>query len=546
MENPERVVDDSAIVDTDELDDIAALAKKAWTILQSDREVLCKVDDYVQGIQPGPYKPTTASAQYKLLIKRAQLNVFPTVLDAPARCMYIEGFRENQEDTIGNASGKAAGNKRTLWQHWQRNRLDSRQGPLLRAALQSGCSYGLVEKPIDGALSPAFKALSPLRTTSLWLDPANDARPAFVLTIDKFPNPTAALALGRGRAWDDSDAYTFQIDADGVLSALTTVAHGFAECPVVAFDAFRDLEGRTMGIVEQLIPTQDRLNQTLFDLLIAQTYGSFTVRTASGITPPPMMTKQTLLVDDVRDQLEDDDPLKDAPNGTVYGDRMVPLLDDQGNTVPAPITADATRFLVAEDYQAHFGSLPATPLGGYIESIAMSLHHVAAVGSIPPHLLLGNMANLSADALAVAEAGLFRLVQELQHSFGESWEQVFGLFAEAMGDDIDLVDAEVQWRDLSIRSFAAMADGLSKLAESMQIPSRGLWSRIPGVTAAELESWAQMQDEAIALGPNDPRSALLSGIASQTAVNSPAYSDGGSASRPPQEKPELPDPTAKA
>jgi hypothetical protein len=65
--------------------------------------------------------------------------------------------------------------------------------------------------------------------------------------------------------------------------------HGASECPVTRFVATVDLEGRTIGVVEPMIPLQNRINQTVFDLLVAQTYGSFQVRTVTGMVPPTKM-----------------------------------------------------------------------------------------------------------------------------------------------------------------------------------------------------------------------------------------------------------------
>src|SRR5699024_3248572 len=98
---------------------------------------------------------------------------------------------------------------------------------------------------------------------------------------------------------------------------------------------------------------------------------------------------------------------------------------DTGRPIPRKIDHNASRFLFAEDPDVKFGTLDETPLGGFIESVDMSIRHLSAIAQIPPHHLLGQIANLSAEALQAAETSLSRKVEEYRKSFGESWEQVF-------------------------------------------------------------------------------------------------------------------------
>jgi hypothetical protein len=134
----------------------------------------------------------------------------------------------------------------------------------------------------------------------------------------------------------------------------------------------------------------------------------------------------------------------------------------------------------------------------------MSIRHLAAVSQTPPHYLLGQIANLSAEALTAAETALSRKVEEFKHSFGESWERVFRLAAEMEGEISSAEDfeGEVKWRDMENRSMAQAADALGKLGDNLGIPKRGLWPRVPGATARELELWEELadQDPEIALG----------------------------------------------
>ncbi len=513
----------SLYVDVEEMKDTADLATKAWRILQRDRTELLKIDEYVNGDQPGPYTPKGANQEYKILAQRAQTNMLKIVLATPAQSLFAEGYRETATavDLKPAEPGAKIDSKSNLWSAWQRNRLDSRQSALYREVLKSGVAFVGVNQPETGADArynyPRAFTLSPLRTVALYVDPANDDVPTVVFTVDRLPEKS----LGRGRMWDSDQVYNFKIDADGTVSNIQKTPHGFDFCPIVPFYAFRDLEGRTSGIIAHLLPIQDRLNQTIFDLLVAQTYGSFLVRYATGMTPPPLRERMAITVGEVRGRRDPAHELYGAPDDTVYGYRMVTVVDDSGNPLPAPVSADITRFLVAEDPDTKFGTLDATPLDGFIASAAMSLSHLATISQLPPHYLLGNIANLSADALAVAESSLQRMISEFQHGFGEAWEQVMALFAVATDREPDY-GAEIMWRDTSPKSFASTVDGLVKLAEGGIVPRKGIRSMIPGVTAGALDTWQELEDEEAA-NPTDPRLGIKKAIADHaTAITRPA------------------------
>jgi hypothetical protein len=124
------------------------------------------------------------------------------------------------------------------------------------------------------------------------------------------------------------------------------------------------------------------------------------------------------------------------------------------------------------------------------------------VSQTPPHHLLGQIANLSAEALLAAETALSRKIEEFRHAFGEAWERVFRLAAELSGNALAEGDVhgEVIWRDMESRSLAQSADALGKLAESLEIPKRGLWTRVPGVTQNEIAAWEDLREQDDSIG----------------------------------------------
>ncbi|MFI0985033.1 phage portal protein [Streptomyces exfoliatus] len=444
----------------------ASLVVQLLAILGRDKDRLGRIDDYLHGRHDDPYMPAMADDEYRLLAKRAVSNWLPLLVSTPTQALYVDGYRAGDEDRQRSATDLTS----PQWEHWQRSRLDARQSAVYKGALTYGHSFTLTERVRDAVLT---KGLSALRTAALYEDPANDDTPHAALTVTAWPS---GESVGTARMWDSRSEYavTFKSldDADGVRVGKGR-RHGASECPVTRFAASVDLEGRTVGAVEPMIPLQNRINQTIFDLLIAQTYASVKVRTVSGMAPPVQRNPDT--------------------GEIVY--------DEQGNPIPLAINHNAKRFLFAEDPDVKFGSLDETPLGGFIESIDMSIRHLSAIAQVPPHHLLGQIANLSAEALQAAETALSRKIQEFRTVFGEAWERVFRLAAELEGAaGADDFKGEVIWRDMEQRSLAQAADALGKLREQLGIPAKGLWKRVPQVTQTELDEWDELAEDEDSVG----------------------------------------------
>ena len=128
------------------------------------------------------------------------------------------------------------------------------------------------------------------------------------------------------------------------------------------------------------------------------------------------------------------------------------------------------------------------------------------------------MVNLSAEALVAAEQGHTRKLNERETGFGESWEQVHGLIGGYIGVEVS-DQAQVRWRDTEARSFAAVVDGLAKLADSLEIPKEALWERIPDVTDQDIARWRELRREGDALA------SLFEDIDRQLASPQPAVTD---------------------
>ena len=439
---------------------------------------LDRIDAYLRGVQEQPYKPKTPNDEYRKLAARATTNYLPLIVSTQQQQLQVEGYRSADDGTSLAA-----------WGCWQANGFDRRQGPVIRAALEHGLSYVVV---LPGTPRAVMRGVSARRMIAVYDDPVADDWPVMALEVGRtMPNGEQTLRL-----YDEVQVHTVvhrtrHDDGAQRFEHQRVGQHALGVCPVVRFASGIDLEGRSIGEVEPLIPQQDRINQTTFDLLMAQTFGAFNVRAFAGTSS-----------DD--DELGEDATAEDrAAAEQARRARQFELSVD--------------RFLELPD-GATLQQLSGTPLDPFINAFDSAVRSLIAVSQTAPHHLLGQQVNLSAEALAAAEAGSMRKGDAHQHEFGEAWEQVLRLSARAENSEDPGDSGQVVWRDLGSRSLAQTADALTKLAspQGLAMPREFLWSKVPGVTqtdVVELKRLAREADSTAALamvigsaeaGPIDP------------------------------------------
>jgi hypothetical protein len=418
----------------------AALAVDLFKVHEAETDPLALIEHYMAGSHTSVYVPKTARREYRWLMDRSKVNMLPLVVDTLAQSLFVIGYRP------ARSSENAA-----PWQIWQANRMDARQTGVHRAALTYGVAFvvGLPGDPV-----PVLRARSPRDLTAIYADVVDDEWPQ--LALERLPQQ------GAFRMYDPTHVYDLMRSKNGEFSVTGVAEHGFGYTPVVRFLNRYDLDGRVTGEIAPLIPLQDQINFTTFGLLMAQQYAAFRQRWVTGMAIPE---------------------------------------DEKGQAIE-PLNVAVNRLLVAEDPDTKFGEFGQTDLSGYISSRESTLRHMATVSQVPPHNLLGQMANLSAEALVAAESGQQRKVNERKASFGESWEQVLRMAAAFDGDAEAAADmsAQVVWRDTEARSLSSTVDALGKLAQMLGVPAQELWDQVPGVSAQDVERWKAASAEGDSLG----------------------------------------------
>lgn len=412
--------------------------------LRKEREHLNLIDKWYRWEHEGPGLPRRSTREYRELAKRAETPWGNLVVTSVAQTLYVDGYR--RADSPENASP---------WRIWQANGMDARQMPIYRAALAYGLSHMTVlpGKDFKGKEMPVMRGVSPRRMLAVYEDPAQDELPRYALRAE--PKRAKGEVYDELTLYDDNQVWRSRIDTSGSSASVPQLhmSHGLGFCPIVRFTNMLDLEGRTPGEVEPYISVFGRIDQSVFDRLVVQRFAAWVVRTVTGMS------------------------LSEIANASGETEEQ------------AKLRLQAQDFLVIANPNAKVGSLPASPLDGLISAADADVKALSAVSQTPAHELLGQMANLSAEALAAANASKTAKSDERKMSFGESNELALRIGAVIAGDTAaaDDVEAQVRWRDTEIRSLSQAADALGKLATMLQVPFELLWEKIPGWTQRDVE-----------------------------------------------------------
>lgn len=422
--------------------------------MTSDRDEYNYLNDYFRGAHTLPHIPVFASEEIRELRRRAVMNLMPLLVSIPAQISFVDGYRRDNELYPDE------------WDAWIDNNMPAKQTQIYKAALKYGASYVALENL--GQEKPEIKLLSTRDTIAYFYDPVNDIHPTYALSIRSYPldenNPGRAVYYDNERITH----YDFTSEGKFVLRSGEDYPHNLGHCPITRYVCEVDDAGAVRGVIEPAIPAQDRVNQTCFDLLVTQTFSSFKVRWAAGLVGDP-----------------------------VFNEDGTPVRDEEGNQVYKPIQVSQARMLSVDDPTAKFGTLDETPLDGFIQALEASIKQFAVIGQLPPHSLLGNMSNLSAETLVAAMSQTMRFGHVLKTNWAASHQALLHLVALDMGivTADDDYRAEVRWRDMSDQTLVAVMDGLGKGAQMLAIPPRALWDRVPGVTDGELAEWDRLKEE---------------------------------------------------
>ena len=442
------------------------LINEALRVIQSDYdEVLGVADNYLHGRFADPYSPKGLTGEQRAMMRKAKLNWCEIPVEAATQVLLVDGFRPGEQQVAG-PDGILEENP-PEWDLWQRSNLDAKQSMVHRSAVAYGQAFVVSE--LDDLERGRAKArvLSALRTVCLYEDVLSDDNALLALSVMRWPGErslSGEYRPGRAVAWDRYKRYDIQLGSTGPWIVEESLHGGNGHCPVTRFVAKMDDEGRVVGSVLPLKNWQDIYNQMVFNLLIDQSHSAHRILWATGLQPQEVV---------------------DADGR--------PGLLSEGKTLYQRISAGPGDFLVNDDPNGKFGALAGGDMSGYISSLDMAVKAFSAMSQTPPNFLLGQMANLSADALNAAEKSFRNKIGLYRSQFGEAWERVLriGMILEGREPRERWEHNEVLWRDIGSSALSQVADALSKLRD-IEVPAKGLWEMVPGVSPAQLARWRDL------------------------------------------------------
>ena len=380
--------------------------------------------------------PDSAPPLMREIARKSETNYLPLLVKTFAQVIKAEGYYSASDDGARNP-----------WFWWQRNRMDSRQTGLTRAILGYGTSYASALPGVGDLGEPGVRisTYSPRRMTAAYAD-------------DDDEWPVLALVAQDERRWtllDETHAYYFGVEPRlrlsggyGRMEFIEAREHGLGLVPVVRYQDRHLLAGEqmTMGVIEPLMVIQERINETTFQMMVAQYFAAFRQRYVLGWVP-----------------------------------------EEEGQRLRAG--AAQVWYIDKDPGSVKLGEFEATAIAPYLESAASAKRDFAAVGQIPAQSLgVDGISNISDATLAGLEAAKNREAGEISTSIGESHEQLLRLCAHIDGNSAAATDftSEIRWRDFESRSFAQTVDGLVKLATGLGLPAEVALEDVPGMTEQKL------------------------------------------------------------
>lgn len=418
---------------------LEVVADQMLPMYRHQRERYDIVDSWLHLSHEGPKIPRNASPEHKWIATLAKTPLLATVVTTVSQALYCVGYKS----TVDGSSP---------WRTWQANDMDHRQIAVHRAAIGYGQAFTTVTPGRDsqGARS-VIRGVSPRKMVALYADPAEDDWPMYAARFDVSGENFMV------RLYDEDAVHFVSVGAGGDKPQYIEFReHGAGVPPVIRYSNSIDLEGRTDGEVEPLIPVAQRINKTDYDRMLAQHSNSWNLRVFSGI---------------------------DATQGP----NTEGLTPEQA-AEKAQVRLRQSDIVTLKDPNSKAWSLPATPLEGFISSRDSDIDALASVAQIPV-TAFSKLSNISADTLVEIRAGLNQKVFERQMSFGKSHAQTLRLAAQLEGDLAAAEDyeARMDWRDTRVRPWGQTVDALGKAAQMLGVPVEELWEELPWLDQTDLD-----------------------------------------------------------
>lgn len=393
---------------------------------------------YYRGDHPLPWLPNQIQDMARRILKMTRTNYMGLVVDSTTERQEPLGFR------VGTSTSADA----EAYRIWQANNLDATSSEAFQEAAISGSVYWMVApNPVD----PSTPKITVEHPSQMVVEYApGDVRmrdAALKLWFDDRLNQTMGTLYLPGHIYKFAgakDSKPGKWEPRLVAGEDWPAVNTLGVVPVVemrnnAQTVYSGGHLDYVGVSElvDVIDIQDRINKTIADRLVTQDFGAFPQMWATGWA-------------------EDDDEEEAALAATLPG--------AQPSHPAGRVNFGRDRIVVANDPEVRFGQWMASPLDPYSNAKNEDVKDIAARTRTPSQYLLGEMINISGEALQSAESGLVSKVKQRNRGAGEALEEVMSLALLAAGDEraSQTRNMSTIWRDPEFRTIGQMADAVIK------------------------------------------------------------------------------------
>jgi hypothetical protein len=372
--------------------------------------------DLVDDVHPDPVSDET-SRKFKRMAGLSTTNLMGLAAEATGERMSVEGVRVGDEP---DADGDA-------WSIWRESNFDAGSDEAIMAALIYGRSFVSVSPPAGGK-GPRLNYEDP-RNVVVARNGDGDRIAALKVFTDEWTGDTLGTLYTPGfivRMQNQSED-PFGGGSRWLARQMPSGREAVTSNPLGEVPFF-ELENRPLGEVRsELAPLyvpQLLLNQTMFNIQAIAEYGAFRQKWATGIEVPR-------------------DPETGAPI--------------------APYEAHVAKLFVAEGSEARFGDFNATDLKPHLDLAREIAGHMARISRLPITYFLTDVANLSADALALLVSGLVKKCQRRVKGYEPGFEGAIRLAFKTLGDARAEAPISMKWAEMETYSMGQAADAAVKL-----------------------------------------------------------------------------------
>ena len=439
--------------------------------LLADQPRMVLMRRYYRGEHPLPFVPRDLQVAYREMLQRSKSNYMRMVAKAPAQRLKVQGFRR-----AGSLSADAG-----AWGRWVGSGMEAQSPMSILDSLICGRSFLSVWRD-QGADAATIRAEDPLSTLLAYDSRSRKRIAGLRLTTDEWTGGTSAdvwlpdgcyrfhtprSSIAKSVSWPQSWSPGGPINAQLVASFSMSSAES-----AVAFEQWQNqwtevefIPAQLPGVIpvvevtnspsltrwpdgesefEDVTPTQDRINEMLFNRALAAWTTAFRQKWATGLELP---------------------------------------VDEHGNPVE-PFKAAIDRLWVSEDERTKFGSFEATDLSPFIDSIEQDVQSISVQKQIPRHYFMQQGQDPSGDAMRSAEGGLVANVEDKQQVIGAAHAEL-----NRIADELEGVSAgpvSTVWANPRTYGEGEIADSVAKLVTAGLIPLRTGQERL-GYSPAEIE-----------------------------------------------------------